>query len=50
MADGSIIRAVFAKLLPQTLLWFVMAIFMEAWLFSANVLNGRSAVRIWRMK
>ena len=33
MADGSIIRAVFAKLLPQTLLWFVMAIFMEAWLF-----------------
>lgn len=33
MADGSIIRAVFAKLLPQTLFWFVMAIFMEAWLF-----------------
>ncbi|MDE6272552.1 MAG: ABC transporter permease [Muribaculaceae bacterium] len=33
MARGSIVRAVAAKLLPQTLIWVVMAIFMESWLF-----------------
>ncbi|MDE6010606.1 MAG: ABC transporter permease [Muribaculaceae bacterium] len=33
MAGGNIFRAVGAKLLPQTLLWWVMAIFMESWLF-----------------
>lgn len=33
MADGSIVKAVFAKLLPQTLIWFVIVLFMEAWLF-----------------
>lgn len=33
MARGSIFRAVTAKLLPQTLIWFVIAIFIESWLF-----------------
>lgn len=33
MARGSIFRALAAKLLPQTLIWFVMVIFMESWLF-----------------
>lgn len=33
LADGSIIRALFWKLLPQTLIWIVIAIFMESWLF-----------------
>ena len=36
MADGSIVKALFAKLLPQTLIWIVIAIFMEAWLFGVN--------------
>lgn len=36
MAGGSVYKAVFAKLLPQTLIWFVIAIFMEAWLFKFN--------------
>lgn len=36
MADGSIVKALFAKLLPQTLIWIVVAIFMEAWLFGWN--------------
>ncbi len=33
MADGSIFKALAAKLLPQTIIWIVVAIFMEAWLF-----------------
>ncbi|MCH5232017.1 MAG: ABC transporter permease [Muribaculaceae bacterium] len=36
MADGSIVKALAAKLLPQTLIWIVMALFMEAWLFGVN--------------
>ena len=36
MADGSIVKALFAKLLPQTMIWIVIAIFMEAWLFGIN--------------
>ena len=32
-ARGSVLRAVTAKLLPQTLLWWVIVIFMESWLF-----------------
>lgn len=33
MADGSVLKAIAAKLLPQTLIWIVVAVFMEAWLF-----------------
>lgn len=33
LADGSILKAVTAKLLPQTLIWIAIAIFMESWLF-----------------
>lgn len=33
MADGSVLKAITAKLLPQTLIWIVIAIFMESWLF-----------------
>lgn len=33
LAHGSIFRAIVAKLLPQTLVWWLMAIFMESWLF-----------------
>lgn len=36
MADGSIVKALFAKLLPQTIIWIVIAIFMESWLFGIN--------------
>ncbi|MCH5223171.1 MAG: ABC transporter permease [Muribaculaceae bacterium] len=36
MADGSIIKALAAKLLPQTIIWIVIAIFMESWLFKIN--------------
>ena len=36
MADGSIVKALAAKLLPQTLIWIVIAIFLEAWLFGVN--------------
>ncbi len=36
MADGSIVKALFAKLLPQTVIWIVLVIFMEAWLFRWN--------------
>lgn len=36
MAQGSIVKALFAKLLPQTLIWWVIALFMEAWLFGVN--------------
>lgn len=33
MAHGSIFRAVYAKLLPQTIIWWVIIIFMTVWLF-----------------
>ena len=36
MAGGSIVKALFAKLLPQTIIWWVVAIFMESWLFGFN--------------
>lgn len=36
MADGSIVKAMAAKLLPQTLIWIVVVIFMESWLFRWN--------------
>lgn len=36
MAGGSVYKAVFAKLLPQTLWWWILAMFMEAWLFKYN--------------
>ncbi len=35
-ADGSIIKAVSGKLLPQTMVWIVMIIFMESWLYGWN--------------
>ncbi len=36
MAGGSTIKALAAKLMPQTIIWMVIAIFMEAWLFKIN--------------
>ena len=36
MAGGSAYKAVFAKLLPQTLIWWVIALFLEVWLFKFN--------------
>lgn len=41
-ADGSIVKALFGKLLPQTAIWTVVAIFMESWLFKYNAypMNG----------
>lgn len=36
MARGSIIRALFGKLLPQTVIWLVVVFFMESWLFGWN--------------
>lgn len=33
MAKGSVFRAVYAKLFPQTVIWWVIAMFMTAWLF-----------------
>ncbi len=36
MARGSTIKALAAKLMPQTIIWMVIAIFMEAWLFKIN--------------
>lgn len=42
MARGSVFRAVAAKLLPQTIVWMVVAFFMQAWLFrySHYPMNG----------
>ena len=42
MADNSITVALTGKLLPQTLIWFAIAMLMEAWLFGFNgfPLNG----------
>lgn len=36
MADGSVVKAIFGKLLPQTVIWFFIAIFMTSWLFKYN--------------
>lgn len=36
MADGSIFKALVGKLLPQTIIWIVVALFMESWLFKIN--------------
>lgn len=36
MAGGSIYKAVFGKLLPQTVIWIVIALFMQVWLFKFN--------------
>lgn len=36
LADGSILKALAAKLLPQTIVWIVLALFMESWLFRIN--------------
>ena len=33
MANGSVLKAVFMKLLPQTLIWWVMILFLESWLY-----------------
>lgn len=33
MADGSVIKAVIGKLLPESIVWIVIAIFMESWMF-----------------
>ena len=33
MGDGSIVRTLAGILLPQTLVWWVMALFMQSWLF-----------------
>lgn len=36
MGGGSILKVVTGKLLPQTIIWWVLIIFMEAWLFRYN--------------
>lgn len=36
MARGSIFRALAGKILPQTIVWVVIAIFMESWLYGWN--------------
>lgn len=36
MANGSIFKALVAKLLPQTIIWIIVALFMESWLFRYN--------------
>lgn len=32
-ADGNIVKALFFKIMPQTLIWWVLMLFMEAWFF-----------------
>lgn len=36
MADGSLLKALAGKLLPQTIVWLVLAFFMLAWLYRFN--------------
>lgn len=36
MADGSIFKAVYCKLFPQTVIWWILAVFMLAWLYKYN--------------
>lgn len=33
MAKGNVITALFGKLLPQTLAWWILIVFMESWLY-----------------
>lgn len=42
MANGNIYRAIFAKIFPQTVIWWVVILFMTAWLFKYNhyTMNG----------
>lgn len=46
MASGSVLKALTAKLLPQTLIWFVIAMLMQGWLFGYNhfPMNGSLAM------
>lgn len=36
LARGSVYEAVFGKLLPQAVIWIVIALFMQTWLFKFN--------------
>lgn len=36
MARGSIFRAIYAKIFPQTVIWWIVALFMTAWLYKFN--------------
>lgn len=36
MARGSVFRAVYAKLAPQTIIWWILALFMLSWLYRYN--------------
>lgn len=36
MAGGSVVKALVAKLLPQTAIWWVLVILMESWLYGWN--------------
>lgn len=36
LARGSVYKAVFGKLFPQTVIWIVIALFMQVWLFKFN--------------
>lgn len=36
MANGSIVKALFGKLFPQTVIWWVIIFFMTAWLYRYN--------------
>lgn len=36
MAKGSIFRAIYAKMFPQTIIWWIIILFMTAWLFKYN--------------
>lgn len=43
MAHGSIVKALFGKLFPQTVIWWVISFFMLAWLYRFNhyPMNGQ---------
>lgn len=36
MAAGSVVKAMFGKLFPQTVIWWVITLFMYSWLFKYN--------------
>ncbi len=36
MAGGSVTKAIFGKLLPQTIIWIAISLFMTSWLFRYN--------------
>lgn len=48
MANGSVVKAIAGKLLPQTLIWWVISIFMLAWLYKFNhyPMNGNWGLMI----